>query len=404
MPEYKIELPPLYPLQAEIARAKVRFKVICAGRRAGKTRLCATMAIKRALEGGYVWWVGPYHKQAQIGWKELTAIARQIPDTKILLSEKRIEFCSGGIIEVRSADNPDNLRGAGLDLIIIDEAAFIKKGVWTEALRPTLSDRQGRAVLISTPKGRNEFFRLFQKGLKGEDDWQSWTFPSSANPFIPKEEWEIAKKELPEDVYRQEILAQFLDDSAGVFRNVKNCIKPIVSLNKNSVRSYVMGVDLAKSRDYTAIVIMDRKTGEVIKTYRWNKIDWLYTKRKIVEIAKQYKAQVLVDETGVGNPVVEDLKRESINIKGFIFTNSSKKELINDLQVAFETARLTISPSEKTLIEEIQIYEYEMTARGNITYNAPAGGHDDMVIALALAYSLTSKSLQKGMTSVFLAR
>ena len=103
----------------------------------------------------------------------------------------------------------------------MDECAFMQREAWTEAIRPALSDRQGKVLFISTPKGRNWLWEIYQRGVSGEEGWQSWTFPTANNPFIAKEEIEAAKWDLPEMIFRQEYLAEFIDDAGGVFRRVQ---------------------------------------------------------------------------------------------------------------------------------------------------------------------------------------
>jgi len=130
-------------------------------------------------------------------------LSQQIPGAEIRYSDRLITMPSGGTVQVRSADNPDSLRGEGLDFVVLDECAFIKEQAWTEALRPALSDRQGKALFISTPKGRNWFWRQWTRGNTDDEEWHSWRFPTSANPFIPQSEIDAARESLPERTFQQ---------------------------------------------------------------------------------------------------------------------------------------------------------------------------------------------------------
>ena len=112
--------------------------------------------------------------------------------------DRQINLPGGGMVGVRSADNPDSLRGEGLDYVVLDECAFMSETAWTEALRPALSDRQGGALFISTPKGRNWFWRLYQRGLEDGVEWMAFRFPTSANPHIPPPEIDAARDSLKE--------------------------------------------------------------------------------------------------------------------------------------------------------------------------------------------------------------
>ena len=212
-----VHLPDLHVVQEEIARHPARFKVVDAGRRLGKTRLGVILCMAIGLAGGVAWWVAPTYGVASIGWRLLRQLAQQIPGTEIREGDRRIEFQTGGIVQVKSADNPDGLRGEGLDFVVLDEAAFIKEDAWSQALRPALSDRQGGALFISTPRGRNWFFDLYNDA-QGRDDWQAWQFPTSANPHIAPEEIESARSLLPALIFAQEYEAQFTSSFGAMFK------------------------------------------------------------------------------------------------------------------------------------------------------------------------------------------
>ena len=212
----EIFLPELHEKQIEIVEDQSRFKVLSAGRRWGKTLLGCWLCIAYALEGKRAWWVAPTYTMALEGWRELRQIAI---DYGVIVkeAERTIITPNGGMVSVRSADNPDRLRGAGLDFIVLDECAFIKEQTWTEVLRPTLSDRMGSALFISTPKGYNWFQRLFEDA-QNRDGWATWTLPTSSNPLVPLSELEIAKEEVGSFLYSQEYEAQFVEATGGLIK------------------------------------------------------------------------------------------------------------------------------------------------------------------------------------------
>ena len=212
----EIFLPELHEKQIEIVENQSRFKVLSAGRRWGKTLLGCWLCIAYALEGKRAWWVAPTYTMALEGWRELRQIA---VDYGVIVkeAERTIITPNGGMVSVRSADNPDRLRGAGLDFIVLDECAFIKEQTWTEVLRPTLSDRMGSALFISTPKGYNWFQRLFEDA-QNREGWATWTLPTSSIPLVPLSELEIAKEEVGSFLYSQEYEAQFVESTGGLIK------------------------------------------------------------------------------------------------------------------------------------------------------------------------------------------
>ena len=211
-----LELPSLHPAQLAIAKDQTRFKVLSCGRRWGKTRLAAALSIKRAIEGGHIMWVGPSYQIAEVGWRAIEFLGKQIPGAHI--TDRRLTV-NNGWIQVRSADSEGGLRGEGLDLLIVDECAHIRNfgAVWEQELRPSLSDRKGGAMFISTPKGFNHFADLFAMA-NSNIDWRSWQLPTSSNPYIDPLEIDAAKSTLPALVFRQEYEAEFVQLAGALFR------------------------------------------------------------------------------------------------------------------------------------------------------------------------------------------
>lgn len=388
-----IRLPELHPGQAEVKRSPARFKVLTCGRRWGKTHYALYEAMESALRGGRVWWIGPNTTQTRVAWRLLTKMVRKIPGCTIMKSEGRVEFHGEGYIEIRTAESESALVGDGLDLVIIDEAALIKEEVWTRAIRPTLSDRKGRAILISTPRGRNWFWRLFARGQDDQDPaWSSFQMSSYTNPYLDDEEVEDAKKDLPEALFRQEFLAEFLDEAGSVFRSVADCSSPnCLQSGPRSGGIYYMGLDIARKRDWTVITVMDASTNpkRVVAYKRIQKVKWDAQIELILSMAAQWGVRgVIADGTGVGDPLVERLRdRMTVPVASVVFTNRSKEEFIQNLALGFESAALLI-PDDPVYVNELKGYEAELLPSGRLRYGAPSGMNDDIVISLALVWAV----------------
>lgn len=208
----------LHQAQLEVAHDPTRFKVVCCGRQWGKTLLGAALCVREAAEkGGKVWWVGPSFPVGELGMQMVNTLCRQIPGAKFEGRPVwRTTLPSGGSIQMRSADNPDSLRGATLDGVVFDEAATAKPEAWS-TLRPTLSVREGWALFISTPKGLNWFYDLFEDANE-RDGWRTWRSPSIANPYLPPDDVEKARGEMSSLVFSQEYEAEFISHGSGMFR------------------------------------------------------------------------------------------------------------------------------------------------------------------------------------------
>ena len=294
-------------------QSDARFRVLACGRRWGKTRLGALLCLRTGLSRGRAWWVAPSYKMAHVGWRLVTQLAAQIPGAEIRRADQLVALPGGGTVQVRSADNPQALRGEGLDFLVMDECAFIQEAAWTEALRPALSDRLGHALFISTPKGRNWFWRAWVRGQEPDSGWCSWQFPTVTNPYILPSEIEEARRTLPERIFQQEYLAMFLDDAGGVFRRVLDAAVAKEQPCAIEGHQYVMGVDLARKVDYTVITVLDLslQPPQMVAMDRFNQTDWNIQVERIKAMANRFQVQqVVVDQTGVGDPIVQQLRRE----------------------------------------------------------------------------------------------
>jgi hypothetical protein len=337
--------------------------------------------------GAPIWWVAPTFELSEIGRDKIFEVGR--PELFNFDKEKKarkiLPLITGAEIQFKSADNPTSLLGKGVALLVIDEAARIPDDVYYRTLRRTLLDHEGNCIAISTPKGKNWFYRLW---LKGQDSLQpnyaSFSFPTSANPFIPKVEIEKARDDVPELIYRQEYMAEFLEGASSVFRNIDVCAtgqseEPIQGLQ------YIIGTDVAKYQDFWVNTVIKRRTKQVVAFDRSNKLDWNFQKERLKILAEKYNhAQIVIDSTGVGDPIFEDLTRMELNVEPYQFTSKTKRPLIENLALLMEKQEVSFPPIPD-LLNELKSFEYELTSGGNLRYSAPQGFYDDCVISLALA-------------------
>jgi len=373
--------------QQEILDSKAREIAICAGRKFGKSAITAYIALKELLqEDKRIWVVAPTYDLSKRVFDYLVKwYLMAVPNGQnaVSFSPNRPPAINlkarGSFVEGKSIENPAGLLGQELDLIIVDEAARIPRNIWEGYIAPNLTTRRGRAIFISTPFGKNWFW---EKWLQAKEQGGAFTFKSVDNPFFPKDEWERAKLLFPERVFNQEYMALF-EESARVFRGVKEIISDVIEEGPKDGRHYVMGVDLGKYRDWTVVTVVDRKTHNVV---HWDRFQGPFTlqKARIAGIARSYRALVIMDSTGLGDPILEDLQREGITIDGFKMTSTSKQQMIEKLASFIEQKAISIPPRQE-LWDELDAFGYELSESGNVKYGAPQGIHDDCVISLALA-------------------
>lgn len=380
--EVKVVLKKRHPGQQVIADHPARFKVVMCGRRFGKTDGGIRDASDVALEGHPVGWFAPTYKYLLEVWRELLKRLQPV----ILRSndqERRIELVTGGVIEMWTLDTPDPGLGRKYKLIVIDEAGIVPDLllIWQRALRPTLVDLRGSAEFLGTPRGRRHgFVVLFNRGNDpNEPDWASFRAKTLDNPYIPVEEVEAARRELPPEVFAQEFEGIPADDGANPFGldAIRRAVADLPSANDPS-KPVVYGVDLARSLDFTVVVGLDAYK-RVVQLERWQ-ASWAETKQRVRALVGQ--TPVIADATGVGDAIVSDLQGMGVNVTPYVFTQPSKLRLMQRLIAAFQGGELQIP--DGWLIGELESFEFQYTATG-VRYEAPAGFHDDGVMALGLA-------------------
>lgn len=374
--EVTITLPKPHKGQLIVVNSQSRFIVLLCGRRWGKSLISQTISITEALQGKQVAYITPTYQLAKIFFDELMQLIPQsIADFN--KSDLVVKLETGGVIRFFTGERLDNLRGLKFHRVIIDEASFIpdlQEG-WLKAIRPTLTDYKGKAIFLSTPRGKNFFYSLYLKGKQDEQGWQSFKYTTYDNPFIDKAEIDMARASLPEAVFNQEYMADPMDNAANPFgsEHIRNAIKPL-----STKPAMYFGIDLAKSVDWTVIIGLDENCN-VCYFSRFQK-DWQSTIETILQLPDK---PTLLDSTGVGDSVVEMLQAKRSNYHGFKYTSTSKQQIMKGLAVAIQ--QKTISYPEGIISDELESFEYKYTTGDGVKFSAPSGLHDDAVNALALA-------------------
>ncbi len=340
---------------------------------------------------GNHWWVAPISDQADIAYRRAQDYLRGFVDASGKLEKigNAVPFAKNDTrkyIDVygarwwfKSADNPDSLYGEDVYTLVTDEISRWKEQAWT-ACYSTLTATQGRAKLIGNVKGRRNFaYKLARKAEAGEPGWSYHRLTAAdaiEGGVIDAHIVEQARRDLPEHVFKELYEAEAADDGANPFGlgAIEACYRPVQSSNPVSV----YGCDLAKSIDWTWVIGLDANGNECFSE-RWQG-PWGETKRKILELTKG--VHTLIDSSGVGDPIVEELQESHDKLVGFKFSSSSKQQLMLGLASALQSQ--TIHYSDPRLKFELEAFEYVYSATG-VKYSAPSGEHDDGVVALALA-------------------
>lgn len=381
--------------QQPVLNSTARFKILRAGRRFGKTKLAARELLAAAVDGEdkMIWWVANTYRNVRRGYREVlrqlppALLAKPAPPSSanelilILKNGTRIEFYSGG--------NPDALAGEGVDFIVVDEAALIPEHVWTQLIRPTLLDSQGKAFIISTPRGRNWFWQLW---LRGQDpdypNYESWHFTSFDNPYIDSTEIEEARESTPAIIYAQEYMAEFVSNAASIFTLTEE--SRIAHQLEEAVGHIYVGVDLAKQNDFTVISASRQSDRAPVWLERFHELSWPMQRERIMDAVQQLELMpgvtgvtVLVDSTGAGDVVVDDLEDDGLDVIGIKFSQAWKTAAVKLLAADLERGQAVIMEES---VHEFESYEYSITPNGNYTFQAAGAGNDDYVAAKLLEH------------------
>ena len=390
----KANPPDLHSGQIEVIQAlnENRFVIAVCGRRWGKTTLSLVAAVDQALKGLKVWIIFPVYPQALESWLNLKSLVRQLPEdyAEIREVEKRIVLKNKGSIQIKSANKPETLRGAGgISLIIFDEVAYQDKETW-ETVRPILSDSLGKALFISTPNGMNWFYELFDNA-KRKKDWKVFHYPTEQSPRINKDELAQAKEELGSLVYAQEFLAEFTEVGHMFKRewfkyyDVIDGDDPEYILDDEVVKHSELSIfgtmdtalSIKETADYSVIMAVgSTPSGKllIMDIFR-DRLEAPDLLPKIEAMITKWNMSWLgVEDASFGLGIIQMARRQGLPIKN-LKADKSKTARSVPAAAGVENGSIWFLKNAKWLVE----FERELTSFPS------SGSHDDMVDALAYA-------------------
>lgn len=380
--------------QIDVMQNGSRFRTLAAGRRWGKTKLAAHEIVRRAQQPDQmIWWVANTYKNVRRGYKE---VVRQVPPSLLAKApptytsnELFLTFKNGTVVEFYSGGSPDAMAGEGLDFLVVDEGALIADAVWQQLLRPTLMDKQGDALIISTPRGHNWFWEMWKRGQENRSEYASWQLPQTMNPYVPQSETDAAKEELPKIIFEQEIMAKFLAAGASIFGEGLNRDGAVVGEIVEAVGNIFVGVDLAKKADFTVISAAREVDRLPVHFEKFNDLAWPIQQRRIKAACDEIgmragveSVTVLVDSTGLGDVVYDNLTEEGLDCIPIVSNNPWKEAAAKLLAADMEGGKAHILSE---MVPEFEAYEMNMTPSGKMVFEA-GSGHDDEVAAKTLEH------------------
>jgi PBSX family phage terminase large subunit len=383
-------MPTLTKPQAEIAKDKHRFRVVCVGRRGGKTTLAVEeikgVAIYKESRIAYI---APTYQQARdIAWqmlvKEFKKIAVKINESRLELEVKNTKNTTS-LIQLRGWESIETLRGQSFDFLVIDEVASMRNFWinWQEVLRPTLTDRKGEALFISTPKGFNHFYDLYNTELK-DKDFKSFHFTSYNNPYIPSEEIDLAKNQMTPDRFAQEYLADFKKTEGLVYKEFSR-EKHLYDILPQGVYQYITGIDFGYTNP--AGVAHIYFNGE--KYYLED--EWYKRERTETQIA-EYVAQCKFEEAypDPENPsAIEELRNRGINVREVAKGKDSVVSGIQKVRELLLNNKFLINRKCINTIYEFETYSYDDEKNDRENKEKPIASNNHLLDAIRYVVMMT---------------
>jgi len=382
--------------------SKHKFGVVSTGRQWGKSLMASNAMVYWLLnnsksKGG---WVSPIYNQAKKVFGEILEACREVV-VHSNKSDLTLEFVNGSTLQFLSAERYDSIRGFSFNYMVIDEAAYIRQEALTKAILPTLTAIGKKCLIISTPAGKgNWFFEYFSRGTEPNDSYVSFKGVSIDNIYADQEFIQEQRKSLPEDIFRQEYLADFVDGGADVFRNLDNvCIlNEFPTPNRNE--TYFAGIDVGVANDYTVLTVLGG-SGKVYSITRVNREDLTTIGRIITnELNRFPNITGYCEINGLGRGLFEIIRKEVRSIRGFSTSNDNKTQAIRGLIQDIEEGIIEL-PSRDFMPEvynEFASFTYKLGQNGKLHFSHPPGMHDDIVDSVWMA-NMARSELRGGSAS-----
>ena len=391
MVQVTLKNPGLYPLQHQVFFNNKRYSICEASTKSGKTHGALTWFLTYAVNTGYegknYWWIAPVYPQAEIAYNRMKRVLAKVvckvtgaPFSTSNDSKRIIKLSNGTNLHFKSGEKPDNLYGEDVYAAVIDEASRMREESWF-AVRSTLTATKGPLRIIGNLRGRGNWaYKLARKAEAGHPEMfyskmTAWDAVEAG--VLDRKEIEDARDTLPEHIFNELYLVIPSEDGGNPFgmQYIKDCTRGDMSRK----RPVVYGIDLASRNDWTVIIGLDEDN--VVSYFDRFRKPWPETTEEIIRTVGT--TPTLVDETGVGAVVLEDLQKVDYGMyEGYVFTKASKQKLMERLAKSIQSHEIQF-PSG-TIVSELNEFEYEQTPSGYI-YSAPEGFYDDCVCSLALA-------------------
>ena len=366
--------------------------ILVGHRRLGKDKMVFANLPKKMMErvGTYFYFLPTYNQARKVIWNGADGNGFRFLDhfppqivKKKNEADMIIELTNGSILQLVGADNIDRIVGTNPVGVVFSEYSIMKPEVW-DYISPILAENGGWAAFVYTPRGQNHAYKLLKSAEKNPK-WHVEILKVSYTNAVREEDLLEQKANMSHALYMQEYECDFTENASAVFKDIHKRTYPMQDWKHNDEGVFRVGVDLAKANDFTVITPIDLSTFRVAPQDSFNQIDYTLQKTKIEAAYYRYnRPAIVMDATGVGQPIVDDLLNKGINIEPFTFTYNSRNELLVNLQILLEQDKIKI-PDDPELLEQLEAAFWDVTTQGRTRITVPEDKHDDRLMSLALA-------------------
>ena len=385
-----------------------KFGVVSCGRQFGKSLLASNVMTYWLLNnnGAKGGWVSPIYNQSKKVYKEIVKACNEII-TSHNGSDLIINFANGSTLQFLSSERADSIRGFSFNYLIIDEAAYVKDVALQEAILPTLTAIGKKCLIISTPKGKgNWFYNYWLKGQEGSSDYISFSGKSLDNPYVDENFINEQRKSLPPDIFEQEYLAAFKDSGNDVFTNLDYVCTQREWPEYRSSERYFYGIDTGLSNDFSVLAIIS-ESGRLQNMVRVHGEDLRDIGQRFISEIKRYNNITgYVESNGIGAAMYEEIRRAFRTTQSFVTTNDTKVQGIRGLIQDMESSVLELPSKElfPYLYNELAAFTYKTSPTGKIQFSHPVGYHDDTVMALMMANQARNQLKISATSKIYVGR
>lgn len=365
-----------------------RFGTVVTPRQFGKSLLGQNLLLYWLLQNPNQkgCWISPIYNQAKKVFQELSDASNSII-SKSNKAELTLQFVNGSTVQFLSSERPDSVRGFSFHYMVVDEAAYVNERGFETAILPTLTALGKKCLIISTPKSKNWFYKYYLKGSNDSTDYISFRGQSTDNPYIDQNFIAEQRLSLPDDIFRQEYLAEFTDAGSEVFRGVDQaCTVPQYVKQDKASRCFA-GIDTGLSNDYSVLTVMN-ESGRVLLIDRLRGENINTIANRFNDILSRFRIEGgYVESNGIGAAMRDLVIPKNRRIRGFTTTQDSKTQIVRTLISDLESniIELPTKELEPEVYKELSLYTYKLSNNGKLSFTHQNGLHDDIVDSLMLA-------------------